>query len=58
MQFLLIRLVYHRFVANPVTQFVDLAFLANISVLILDDKNSGYYIHGRNQSQHSDTGIR
>eukprot|EP00798_Chlamydomonas_sp_ICE-L_P019884 gene19884-26587_t len=45
-QYLLVRILYHRYVNNPVTQLVDLAYLANISIIILDEKNSGYYIHG------------
>lgn len=45
----------HRFVSNPITQFIDLMFLANISLIIFDDRCAGYYIHGRNMAQHSDT---
>ncbi|GLC73394.1 hypothetical protein PLESTF_001370600 [Pleodorina starrii] len=57
-QYLFKRLVYFPYVANPVTQLVDLMFLANISAVIFDDTHSGYYIHGRNQAQHSDTTLR
>ncbi|GIL75629.1 hypothetical protein Vretimale_15152 [Volvox reticuliferus] len=57
-QYLFKRLLYYPYVANPVTQFIDLMFLANISTLIFDDTHSGYYIHGRNQAQHSDTTLR
>ncbi|CAD7702542.1 unnamed protein product [Ostreobium quekettii] len=46
-----------RFLLHPLAQFVDLLFLANISCIILDDKLAGYYLHGRNQSQFSDTSI-
>lgn len=38
--------------------FVDLTYLANISTIIFDDTHSGYYIHGRNQSHHSDTTLK
>ncbi|KXZ47359.1 hypothetical protein GPECTOR_36g81 [Gonium pectorale] len=57
-QYLFKRLIYFPYFANPVTQFIDLMFLANISTVILDDTHSGYYIHGRNQLQHSDTTLR
>jgi meckelin len=43
-----------RFVSDPLHNFVDLMYLANISLVVLDDKHSGYYLHGRNHSQHSD----
>ncbi|GFR52700.1 hypothetical protein Agub_g15327 [Astrephomene gubernaculifera] len=57
-QYLFKKRLYYPYVANPVTQFVDLMFLANISAIIFDDTHSGYYIHGRNQAQHSDTTLR
>ncbi|PNW74089.1 hypothetical protein CHLRE_13g584901v5 [Chlamydomonas reinhardtii] len=57
-QYIFRRLLYFPYVANPVTQFVDLMFLANISTVIFDDTHSGYYIHGRNQAQHSDATLR
>ncbi|GMH43204.1 hypothetical protein BSKO_11126 [Bryopsis sp. KO-2023] len=43
---------------HPMLQFIDLLFLANISCIILDEKLSGYYLHGRNQTQFSDTNLR
>lgn len=49
--------IYHRFLANPITQYVDLLFLANISLVILDDGHSGFYVHGRNQMRHADTNL-
>ncbi|EFJ50232.1 hypothetical protein VOLCADRAFT_116951, partial [Volvox carteri f. nagariensis] len=57
-QYIFKRLLYYPYVANPVTQFIDLMYLANISTLIFDDTHSGYYIHGRNLAQHSDTTLR
>ncbi|KAG2452271.1 hypothetical protein HYH02_003295 [Chlamydomonas schloesseri] len=57
-QYIFRRLLYFPYIANPVTQFVDLMFLANISTVIFDDTHSGYYIHGRNQAQHSDATLR
>ena len=38
---------------NPLTQYIDLLFLANTSALIMDDRNCGYYLHGRNQLHHT-----
>ncbi len=43
---------------NPVTQFIDLMYLANISTVLFDDSHGGYYLHGRNMAQHSDTTLR
>jgi meckelin len=57
-QYLLVRLIWHRYVEDPLLNFIDLIYLANMSVVILDDHLSGYYLHGRNQSQHSDTTLR
>jgi meckelin len=39
-------LVYERFIDNCLQQFVDVASIANISVLILIN-NYGFYVHGR-----------
>ena len=38
---------HHNYVCHPIQQFVDLLSLSNISIIILDDECSGYYIHGR-----------
>lgn len=40
---------------DPLGNFVDLCYLANISVFALDERCSGYYIHGRNGMRMSDT---
>lgn len=56
-QLMLRYLLYHQLVCNPLSQYVDLMFLADISLVILDSKTSGYYLHGRNQMQHSDTSL-
>lgn len=57
-QYLVVKLLYYPYVSNPLTNFIDLMYLANISTIVLDDKHSGYYLHGRNHSQHSDTTLR
>ena len=41
--------VYHRYVKNPMEDFVDLCFLAKVSVVILSEDFAGYYLHGRNR---------
>jgi meckelin len=47
--------VVHRFAGHPLHGFIDLLFLANTSAIILDERHSGYYLHGRNQMHHSGT---
>lgn len=46
-------LLVHRFAGHPLDSFVDLLFLANTSAVILDERHSGFYLHGRNQMHHS-----
>ena len=41
--------IYHRYVKNPMEDFVDLCFLAKVSVVILSEDFAGYYLHGRNR---------
>lgn len=50
--------MWHTWVRNPLNDFVDLLFLANISAVILDERLAGFYIHGRNQTQFSDTTLQ
>eukprot|EP00967_Tisochrysis_lutea_P085812 scaffold120640_cov16-Tisochrysis_lutea.AAC.1 len=57
-QYLFRRLLYFPYVSNPITNFVDLMYLANISAIILDERHVGSYIHGRNNAQHADTTLR
>lgn len=45
--------VVHRFFGHPLANFVDLLFLANTSAVVLDERSSGYYLHGRNQMHHA-----
>ena len=51
-------LLYHPYVSHPLHDFVDLLFLSNISCILLTGRISGHYIHGRNQSQYSDTSLQ
>lgn len=46
-------LIYERFIDNCLQQFIDVASIANISVLILMD-SYGFYIHGRSVHGRSD----
>ncbi|KAJ9523189.1 hypothetical protein QJQ45_024081 [Haematococcus lacustris] len=57
-QYLFRKLVWFPYVGDPLTNFIDLMYLANISAVVMDDKHTGYYLHGRNHSQHSDTTLR
>jgi hypothetical protein len=46
-------LLVHRFAGHPLNSFIDLLFLANTSAVVMDERRSGYYLHGRNQMHHS-----
>ena len=45
--------VVHRVFGHPLANYVDLLFLANNSAVVLDERGSGYYLHGRNQMHHT-----
>ena len=49
--------IYHRYVKNPMEDFVDLCFLAKVSVVILSEDFAGYYLHGRNRMPFADTNM-
>ena len=49
--------IYHRYVKNPMEDFVDLCFLAKVSVVILSEDFAGYYLHGRNRMPFADTSM-
>ncbi|GAQ91983.1 Meckelin-like protein [Klebsormidium nitens] len=57
LQRLLTTTILHRYVENPLIQFVDLASLANVSVFIFEDLLCGYYIHGRSLMTFADTSM-
>ena len=46
-----------RFHSNPVTEFVDLCSVSNISIFVLDGVRHGYYIHGAAVFTHADTNM-
>jgi len=56
-QQLVLRFFYLPYVEDKVGQFVDLLSVANVSCLILPEKFSGYYLHGRSVHAHADTSM-
>ena len=55
-QFLWKYLIYDRYISEPKEQkFVDFCTLAKVSVLALDEKFHGYYLHCRSPHQHADS---
>jgi hypothetical protein len=53
LQWLVSVLLLRRFYPDPLSEFIDLMFLSNISAVVLDDRFSGYYLHGRNHMMHA-----
>ena len=49
---------HHNYVEHPIQQFVDLLTMANMSIILLDDECSGYYLHGRSLMTFSDTSMQ
>lgn len=47
----------YRFFSNPITDFVDLLSLSNVSVLLLRERYCGFYLHGRSPHQHADVSL-
>lgn len=47
--------IWDRFVQDRIWQFVDLLAVTNISCLLLQEQNYGYYLHGRSVHEHADT---
>jgi Meckelin (Transmembrane protein 67) len=50
-------MLYDRFYRNKISQFSDILSLANISLLILNEKFHGYYIHGKSVHATADTSM-
>lgn len=48
---------YDRFYRNKISQFSDILSLANISLLIMNEKFHGYYIHGKSVHSTADTSM-
>ncbi|KAI8612035.1 Meckelin [Chytriomyces sp. MP71] len=48
-------LIYDRFYRDRLLQYADLLSVANISMIVFDEKRHGYYIHGRSVHHSSDT---
>lgn len=54
-QALYVHIIHHRYISDPLGQFVDLLSVSNISLFILYDKYCGFYVHGRSVHPHADT---
>ncbi|KAJ3057841.1 Meckelin, partial [Quaeritorhiza haematococci] len=48
-------LLYDRFYRHKLLHYIDLLSIANVSLLILDERCHGYYIHGRSCHPSADT---
>jgi meckelin len=51
-------LIFDRFYRNRLMQYSDVMSLSNISLLILDERYHGYYIHGRSVHATADTDMQ
>ena len=49
--------LWNRFVRDKAWQFVDLLAVSNISMIVLEERASGYYLHGKSVHSHADTGM-
>ena len=47
-------LIHHRYISNPATNFIDFLSLSNVSIFVMTDRFSGYYLHGRALMPYSD----
>jgi len=51
-------LCYERYFVEPPSQyFLDLCTMANVSMLIMDEKYHGYYLHGRSPFEYADCSV-
>ncbi|KAJ3236213.1 Meckelin [Chytriomyces hyalinus] len=48
-------LIYDRFYRDRLLQYADLLSIANVSLIVFDEKRHGYYIHGRSVHHAADT---
>lgn len=48
--------VWHRFFGNPMDDYIDMLSVANISLIMFDDRHAGYYLHGRSLMPEADCG--
>ena len=49
--------LWNRFVRDKAWQFVDLLAVSNVSMIVLEERASGYYLHGKSVHSHADTGM-
>ncbi|KAI8803545.1 Meckelin [Cladochytrium replicatum] len=48
-------ILFDRFYRNRMLQYVDLLSVSNVSLIVLDERCHGYYIHGRSVHGYADT---
>ena len=53
-QFIWCEFIYWRFGGDPFLNFVDVCSTSNISVMVIESPQYGYYIHGRSVHAHCD----
>ena len=57
-QMLFMKVFWHRYVCNPLENFIDLLFTANLSAMILSDGHAGFYLGGNGAPHpHMDTSM-
>jgi meckelin len=56
-QVIYFRLIVHRFFDDPAGTYVDLLSLSNLSLIVLDQRYHGYYLHGRSVHCNADTSM-
>ena len=55
---LFMKVIWHRYVCNPLENFIDLLFTANLSAMILSDGHAGFYLGGNGAPHpHMDTSM-
>jgi meckelin len=57
LQLLYHKQVTHRYFKDEVAQFVDLLCTSNISALVLDERQHGWYLHGKTVHPHADVSL-
>jgi len=57
LQLLFHRQITHRYFKDEVAQFVDLLCTSNISCLLLDERQHGWYIHGKTVHPYADVSL-
>ncbi len=56
-QVLFDRVIWRRWVYDPITTFIDLCSTCNVSLIVLSYQQYGHYVHGRSVHGLADTGL-